>query len=612
MDIKIRFMKRVRYILVVLISLFSLIVADAAKISVQVEMPRGKRGIGVGDTFWISFKLTDVDNKLSQPSSVPGAKIVYFSQTGRSSQSTIVNGNFSHTTSVTYTMTLKAEKEGDFKFGPVTVDGIKSNIVSYSIGKEDISQPQASGQSSSSNNNTQNGPVFIGKGDDKLFLRASVSKTTAYEQEALLYTIKLYSSYANVKYAGATSAPTFDGFVVEDFKLNTIQMDYETYNGKTYATAEIARYIIFPQVTGNLKVLGNTYTISVNAHEYYRDPDWGTMTINRPVSLNVKPNDLVVNVQPLPAPKPANFSGGVGEFNITSSMPNTNLRTNQAASIVYTVSGTGNLRYIKLPDLNNCFPQQLEVYSPETSENVSVTNTNTTGSIKLDYSFMPLEVGEYDISQIELVYFNPNTSKYETKRANGYHVSVSKGEASANSQKKDRLVFNADLEDIRVNKSSNRLIVDSLSYWLWYIVPIFLLIIAIIIYRRYQNDLANIDLLKSKKANKVARKRLKKAEICLKNNDGDKFYDEILSAMWGYIGDKLRMPISDLNRENVRQKLGDAGVNSEDLDNLISLIDECEFAKYSSSLGQISMDNVFIHACDVINKLDNSLKTKVK
>ena len=604
-------MKRVKNILVILISLFCFIVADAAKVSMQVEMPRGKRGIGVGDTFWISVKLTDIDSKLSQPSNVPGAKLVYFSQTGRSSQSTIVNGNFSHTTSVTYTMTLKAEKEGNFKFGPLTVDGIKSNTVSYSIGKKDTSLSQPGGQSSSSQDD-QNGPKFIGKGDDKLFLRANVSKTSAFEQEALVYTIKLYSSYAGVKFAGATSAPTFDGFVIEESKINTIQMDYETYNGKTYATAEIARYIIFPQTTGDLKVLGNTYTISVNSQEYYKDPDWGHLTINRPVNLNVKPNDLIVKVKPLPSPRPANFSGGVGEFEIKSELQNSKLKTNHAASIVYSISGSGNLKYLKLPDLNNIFPSQLEVYSPSVKENISVNSNNTVGDISFDYSFMPLEEGEYAIPSVELVYFNPSTGKYETKQAKGYNVEVTKGEVSSKSQKKDRLVYNTKLEDVGVNKSSTKLIVDSLSYWLWYIVPIILLIIAITIYRRRIKDLADIDLLKSKKANKVARKRLKKAEICLRAKDVDKFYDEILSAMWGYIGDKLRIPISDLNRENVRQKLGDAGVNSEDLDSLISLIDECEFAKYSSSLGQISMDNVYMHACDVINKLDNSLKSKVK
>lgn len=585
-------------------------ILEAANISMQVQMPRGKRGIGVGDTFWISIQLTDVDGKMNQPKSVEGAKIVYFAQTGHSSSSSWTNGKSSHTSSYIYTMTLKAEKEGTFNFGPITVGGVKSNTISYTIGKAESNPSPANNSSTQSNG--QNGPVYIGKGDDKLFLKASISKTSAYEQEALVYTIRLYSSYAGVKFAGATTNPTFDGFVIEESKINTIQMDYETYNGKTYAVADIARYIIFPQVTGNLKILGNTYSISVNSHEYYSDPVWGQMTLNRPVNLNVKPNDLVINVKPLPTPKPINFSGGVGEFSIESDIKNTNLKTNQAASVIYNISGKGNLKYIKLPDLNNIFPTQLEVYSPSTKENISVDGNNTSGSISFDYSFMPLETGEYNIPSVELVYFNPTSEKYETKTTKSIKIKVDKGEVSSKSQAKDNITFDYKLVQTNIVKNNKNLIVDNLSYWLWYIIPIIILIVTLFIYRRHLNSISDLELLKSKKANKVARQRLKKAYNCLQKESTDKFYDEMLLSIWGYIGDKLRIPISDLNRDNIRQKLSDVGVTNEDLDSLISLIDECEFAKYSSSSSQISMMTIYSHGCEVINKLENTLKSKVK
>lgn len=586
-------------------------IIEATNINMQVQMPRGKRNIGVGDTFWISVQLTDIDGKMSQPNKVDGAKIKYFAQTGHSSSSVWSNGKSSHSSTTIYTLTLKAEKEGAFKFGPVSVGGVKSNIVTYTIGKAESNSNAPTTNNSAQPNNGQNGPVFIGKGDNKLFLKASISKTTAYEQEALVYTIRLYSSYAGVKYAGATTSPTFDGFVIEESKINTIQMDYETYNGKTYAVADIARYIIFPQVTGNLKISGNTYTISVNSHEYYSDSDWGQLTLNRPVSLNVKPNDLVVNIKPLPTPKPINFSGGVGEFNINSEIKNKQLKTNQAASIIYNISGKGNLKYLKLPDLNNIFPSQLEVYSPSTKENIVVNNDNTTGNISFDYSFMPLEVGEYEIPSIELVYFNPTTEKYETKTAKGFDVIVDKGEVSSKSQSKDQLTFDNKLTNIE-EANNLELIVDNLSYWMWYIIPIIALIVALFVYRRHLNSLSDLELLKSKKANKVARQRLKKAYNCLQSESTDKFYDEMLLSIWGYLGDKLRIPISDLNRDNIRQKLCDVGVSDDVLDSLISLIDECEFAKYSSSSGQISMKTIYTHGCEVINKLENTLKSKVK
>ena len=212
-------------------------------------------------------------------------------------------------------------------------------------------------------------PKFIGKGDGNLFLKASVSKSSAYEQEALVYTVKLYTTYDAIKFIGASAAPKFDGFVVEESKAISSQLNYETYNGKTYATAVIARYIIFPQMTGSLKVTGNTYTVAVDQREYYHDPFFGSMSYSTPLQLNVTPNDLSVDVRPLPVPKPADFSGGVGKFSISSSLKSSEFKTNQAAAIVYTVTGSGNLKYVQLPDLQSIYPSEIEIYIPSTKQN---------------------------------------------------------------------------------------------------------------------------------------------------------------------------------------------------------------------------------------------------
>ena len=221
-------------------------------------------------------------------------------------------------------------------------------------------------------------------------MRASVSESNVYEQQALVYTVKLYTTYDAIKFIGATAAPKFDGFVVEESKAVSSSLDYETLDGKTYATAVIARYIIFPQMTGQLKVIGNTYTVSVDQREYYHDPFWGNMAVNSPLQLNVSPNDLTVNVKALPSPKPADFSGGVGKFTIASQLKSNNFKTNQAASIEYIVTGSGNLKYIQLPDLSTSFPPQLEVYTPKTDVKANVGSSNVSGSVSFDYSFMRL------------------------------------------------------------------------------------------------------------------------------------------------------------------------------------------------------------------------------
>lgn len=591
----------------------------SASIHLSVQNARGRREIGVGDLFYITYEVSNTETAPEKPSSVDGAKVMYFDRTGQSSSFTSINGKTSQSYTYTYTLTLRAQKEGTFTFGPVTVDGVRSNNVTYTIGaaaQPSIpggNDPGASGQTPQGRHDSSEGPKFIGKGDGNLFLKAEVSKSSAYEQEALVYTVKLYTTYDAIKFIGATSAPKFEGFVVEESKDVSNQLTFETYGGKSYATAIIARYIIFPQMEGELKVLGNTYTVSVDEREYYHDPFFGNMSVAKPLQLNVTPNDLIINVKSLPKPIPENFSGGVGNFSITSTLPSQNFLSNQAASIVYSVSGTGNLKYVKLPDLNALYPPELEVYSPTPDVNAEVGKSNVSGTARFDYSFMPLEAGSFTIPKVELVFFNPQTGKYETSTASGYNIEVGKGKGSDKSQTRTNLSFNPELMQVKDNLKFDHVpYVRRFSYWLFYLLPILLLIGVAVYYRAYIK--ANSDLLavKSRKASKVARLRLRKAAQCLKKGETDRFYDEMLLASWGYLGDKLKMPTSELNRQNVTGELESHGIDDESTKKIIELIDQCEFAKYAPSAAGNDMKSVYEEGVKVINMLEDSFKKAKK
>ncbi|MDE6297773.1 MAG: BatD family protein, partial [Muribaculaceae bacterium] len=465
-------------------------------------------------------------------------------------------------------------------------------------------------QDSSSAGKDDGKPKFIGKGDSNLFLRASVSQTNVYEQQALVYTVKLYTTYDAIKFIGATAAPKFDGFVVEESKDISHSLIAENYNGKIYATAVIARYVIFPQMAGDLKVLGNTYTVSVDQREYYHDPFWGNMSYATPLQLNVTPNDLVVNVKPLPLPKPADFSGGVGNFRISSELKKANFKSNTAASILYTVSGTGNLKYIQLPDLNTLYPDELEVYTPKTDIQAEVGGSNVSGKVVFDYSFMPLEEGNFKIPPVKLVYFNPETGKYETAEAKGYDIVVGKGEASSKSQVNRRARFDSKLKEVKLSdlKKSEKILVKTFPFWLFYIIPFLLLVVALISYRVYVSSHADMASFNSKRADKIARKRLKKANICMKRGDVDGFYDELLIALWGYMGDKLKMPTSELMRDNIRSVLESKNIGDSVIDGFISLLDICEFAKYSPEGGKAGMSEAYNSAIKEINEVEKAFK----
>ena len=582
-------------------------------VTLSVSPGRGKREISVGDLFYITIEIKDVDGTPDKPSDVPGAKVVYFDRTGQFSSFTSVNGKTSQSISSTYTVTLRAQKEGSYNYGPITVGGVKSNSIKYAIGAPMPDQPIPQGVPNAHGKAESDKPEYIGTGDGNLFMRAEVSQASAYVNQAILYTVKLYSTYDAIKFIGATASPKFDGFVVEESKDISTSLEYETYNGKSYATAIIARYIIFPQQEGTLKVKGNTYTVSVDQREYYRDPFYGHLSVSKPLQLNVTPNELTVNVKPLPKPVPVDFSGGVGNFKISSSLPAQKFVTNQVASIVYTVEGTGNIKYVTLPDLQKLYPSELEVYTPTSEANVNVGKYDVSGTMKFDYSFMPLEWGNFRLPEVKLVYFNPSSGNYETSVAQGYEIAVERGTGSEKSQTKASASFDSELMPVVTNLSFNhRPYVYGFFYWLFYIIPIGGIIIAYVSYKSYLA--ANSDLLavRSRKANRMARRRLKKAYAYMKNNDRNNFYDEIITSIWGYLGDKLRIPISELSRENISGKLAMKDISDEQIQDLITLIDDVEFEKYAPAVAASEMNDIYQQTISTMNALEEAFKNSRK
>ncbi len=585
----------------------------AQSVKLYESPARGKRSIEVGDMFYIYIEVSNADGSPEIPSNIGGAKVMYFDHTGQSSGIINVNGRVTQSVSNTWTVTLRAQKEGTYTFGPISVGGVKSNQLRYTIGKSQGGTSQVPGRNASSQGNKDintDKPKFIGKGDGNLFMKATVSESNVYEQQALVYTVKLYTTYDAIKFIGATAAPKFDGFVVEESKAVSNSLDYETYNGKTYATAVIARYIIFPQMTGQLKVVGNTYTVSVDQREYYHDPFWGNMSVSSPLQLNVSPNDLTINVRQLPSPKPADFSGGVGKFTISSQLKTNTFKTNQAASIEYIVTGSGNLKYVQLPDLSTLFPSQLEVYTPKTDVKANIGSSNVSGSVSFDYSFMPLEEGNFRIPPVKLVYFNPETGEYETSVSKEYNITVGKGKSSGKSQTNSRLKFNPELQHVNIKDlaKEHKPIVYRFIYWMWFIIPFFALTVSVFGYRSYLKSHSDIAALNSRRADKLARRRLKKASSALKAGNADAFYDELLVAMWGYMSDKLKMPTSELMRDNIKSVLETRGISQDSIAGFVDILDRSEFAKYSPESGKAGMEEVYNAAIDSINQLEKSFK----
>lgn len=590
------------------------IVVQAGKITVKVTPVDNSGKIEVGDKFYVIVEAWNCQGQWNFPQTFGGARLMYTPQQN-SSVSTESDGRKTVTQSYNrLDFILMAEKAGTYSFGPVSMGNTKCSPVKYTIYEPGKGRPNSGGQSTGSSSQSQtpgqngSGPRFIGKGNENMFLRASLSKTSVYEQEALVYTIKLYTTYNYIKFIGASAAPKFEGFVVEEAKVSDAQYGFDTYNGKTYKAAVVARYIIFPQKSGRLTVKGNTYTVSADAFEYYQDPIYQRMTVKRPVQLNLTPDDITIDVKALPSPRPSDFSGGVGDFSISSSLPTQQFKTNQASEISYTVRGTGNLKYLKLPELNNLFPSQLEVFTPETQDNTQVGANNVSGSVTFKYSFIPTETGSFEIPDVKLVYFDPSTNSYKTAVAKGYRISVGKGSASEKSQKAMR--YDAALKEVSLKslKKNHTPMVLKLGYWLWFIIPFVALIVALIYSAIYRHQHADMEGLKSRRAGKMARKRLHKAYLAMKQGKSSEFYDEMLSAIWGFLSHRLKMPTSELTRQNVTDVLVSHNVPESTAKSTIAMLDDCEFAKYAPSAQSGNMNHIFERGVELIQTLNSAIK----
>lgn len=577
--------------------------ASSVKITIDAYNPQK---IEVGETFHITVEATNCAGKLDVTQMPPGVKVVYHTSQQASSTS-VQNGKRESSTSTSLIMTCKGEKEGKYTFGPVAVDGVKSNTLSYQIvaasGSPNGGKGASKGNGSSVNYDPNGGPVFVGKGNEEMFLTATVNKSTAYEQEAIEYVVKLYTTYGDIKFLGAAAAPKFDGFVVEESDDVSTSFKFEDFKGKSYKTAIIARYIIFPQKSGKLKVIGNTYTVSTDAYQYYHDPYFQQMTVKYPVQLNVTPNEVDIEVKELPKPIPENFIGGVGKFSISSSLPSSKMATNTPASLIINIEGTGNVKYLKMPDISALLPNSIEVYSPDVTTDIKVGTSNVTGHSRFDYSIIPREAGDFTIPALHLEYFDPSDGQYKQLETKPYHLNVALGVESEKSQQS--MIFNPELLPVGELSQPSDPYVYVWTYWLWYAVPVLILMLSLTGYRKYMRDHEDLTLLRSKKANKMALKRLAKAYQCFQNNKEEQFYDEMLMALWGYIGDKLKMPPSELNRNNVSEEFKKHGVKESTFMPIINLIDECEYAKYTPVSREANMRQLYADALESLAKVEN-------
>ena len=575
----------------------------------------------VGDQFRLSYTVTTQKVKDFRAPSIKGFDVLMGPSRSEQSSTQIVNGSVSSTSSITFTYILMANTAGEFTVPGASIVADGNQMISNSVKIKVL--PQDQNHNSSRRNNDNSSSIQPSSNasvsNQDLFITATASKTNVYEQEAFVLTYKIYTRESNLQLNNA-KLPDFKGFHSQEIEMTTnARWTPEHYKGRNYYTTVYRQFVLFPQQSGKLFIEPAQFQMTVNKPVQSADPfdaffDGGNNVIE--IKKPITTPKIAINVNPLPAGKPTNFLGGVGEFNISSSINSKELKTNDAITIKLVISGTGNLKLISNPEIK--FPDDFEVYDPKVDNQVRLTKEGLTGNKVIEYLAIPRHAGTYKIPGVSFSYFDIRSKSYKTLNTEDYVINVEKGAGNADqvianfTNKEDLKVLGEDIRYIKQNEVTfqpkGSFFYGSMSYWLFYIIPALAFILFFIIYRKQAAENANVAKMRTKKANKVAIKRMKLAGKLLSENKKDAFYDEVLKALWGYISDKLNIPVSRLSKDNIEEKLRNHGVSEELIKEFLNALNDCEFARFAPGDENQAMDKVYSSSIEVISKMENSIK----
>lgn len=601
--------------------LFTILAAWQVKAADKVRFVAEAADVVVsGDQVRLVFTVNSQDIKDFRAPSIKGFDVLMGPSRSQQSSIQIINGKRTSNSSTAFTYILLAGSPGTYTIPAASVEVNGEKVFSNAISIKVLPQDQNSGNSgnngggSASSSRSQAAGSRISAND--LFITATASKTTVHEQEAILLTYKVYSVVNLRQLYG--KMPDLKGFHTQEVELPQQKtFTLEHYKGRNYNTTVWSQYVLFPQQTGKLEIPSITFDGVVAQQTVSDDPfdaffnGGGYVEVKKKITTP----KVVINVQPLPA-KPAGFSGAVGEFKLASSINATDVKTNDAVTIKLTLSGTGNMKLIGTPEVK--FPQDFEIYDPKVTDDYKLTNSGLTGTKTFEYLAIPRHAGNFTIPAVEFTYFDLKSNSYKTLKTEAYNLKVAKGQGNADqvisdfTNKESVKMLGKDIRFIKLGDSSLRpkgdFFFGTVGYYLCYLIPLLLFVVFAVIYRQKALENANVAKVKTKKANKVATRRMKLAGKLLAENKKNEFYDEVLKALWGYISDKLSIPVSQLSKDNIEAELTNYGVQEALIAEFIGVLNECEYARYAPGNENEAMDKVYSASVEVISKMENSIK----
>lgn len=589
-----------KYILTIILALLTTLQSVSQNVKFTANAPLS---VQEGARFNIKFVLENAEASTITTPDATGIQVLAGPQVANGSYTEMSsNGATIHTTSQTFTYTYQANKAGIAKVGVMTADVGSKKYQTQPLSIEVVAKGQQA----------QN----TGLKDSDILLRLNLSKSKLYKGEAMLATLKLYTRVEIVNVANV-KMPSFTNFWSEQLKGNNAPTR-ETINEKSYQVHTISQWLLFPQKSGKISIDASTLSAiaQIESPGSQNNDLYGLFMGGREVERierKLQTNKLTITVLDLPQPQPANFNGAIGDFSMTSEISDNTFSANSAGTIKLSLKGRGNFPLITAPKAD--IPPTFESYDTKTSDKITNSSSGSSGTIKWEYPFIARAEGAYEIPAIEFTFFDPKTKKYETLSSGNMPVEITRSESQTQQtgafisgvSKEDLKMLGQDIQFIKLGLKSAAPIGRTLM-WSATFFGVIALIIAlffgsIFMMRKVIALRKDITHTKNKKANKVALRRLKKAKNHMIAEDAERFYDEMLKALWGYMGDKLAIEISELTKENVSARLQMKGVNPAKIEELMNLIATCEEAQYAPSQAAPT-ENTYNEALEIIGNME--------
>ena len=585
-------------------------------VNAQVISVSAPSKVSAGENFRLSFTINTDDVDDFRAGSIPsGLEVIAGPYTSQQSSYQIVNGHTSRSSSITFTYTLYADKPGTY-----TVSGAKARVGGKTIASHHVIIKVGAGSrhgNGAPQMHEDAEPRMSSSGKisaNDLFVKVSASKRRVCEQEPVLLTYKVYTLVDLTSLDG--KMPDLKGFHTQEVPLpQQKSFHLEKVNGKNYRCVTWSQYVMFPQMTGKLSIPSITFkgivvqrNNSVDPFEAFFNGGSGYVEVKR----NIVAPGIDIQVDPLPK-RPVDFSGGVGHFTISAQLNHKTVKEGEPLTLRVVVGGIGNLKLIKQPVVD--FPKDFDRYDPKVSDKTKLTANGIEGNMIYDYLVVPRNRGDYTIPAVSLTYYDTSTNSYKTIKTQPLQVKIEKGDGNKTTVDD----FSDQPKDIKPIKTSDEDVVGvytsfvgSGSYWLWLVLPFVVFVAVLVVFRKRALDSANIVASKQKRATKVATKRLKTAYRLMKAGRSGDFYDEVLRALWGYVGDRMNMPVESLSRENVVEAFEARNVQKETTEKFVHALDECEFERYSPGDPAGNMNKTYESAMIAIMDIENTIKTAKK